>query len=183
MKNDETILISRILSGHAEEFDTLVKRYERLVCHIVFRLIHDPQEREDVCQDVFLKVFQHLKTFRFQSKLSTWIAQIAYRTTLNVVRKQTLPVAEGPSAGNDDRIVVAETEWPDHEVESRDLLQQVEQEIENLPVIYRTVVTLYHQDQLTYEDIARIVDLPLGTVKNYMFRARKRLKERLEAYR
>jgi RNA polymerase sigma-70 factor (ECF subfamily) len=182
MKNDDTILISRILSGHAEEFDTLVKRYERLVCHVVFRLIHDPQEREDVCQDVFLKVFQHLKTFRFQSKLSTWIAQIAYRTTLNVLRKQTLPVVDGSPVGPDDRIVVTEDEWPDHQAENRDLLEQLDREIRNLPLIYRTVVTLYHQDHLTYEDIARIVDLPLGTVKNYMFRARKQLKERLEAY-
>ena len=87
---DTKLQIERILSGDQTAFRTLVEEYQRLVSHIVFRMVATKEDREDICQDVFMRIYQNLSDFRSESKLSTWIASIAYNACLNHLEKRKL---------------------------------------------------------------------------------------------
>jgi len=173
-------LIAKILNGDPKAFAQLVCQNEGLVYQIVFRIIPGMHDREDVCQDVFLKVYQNLSGFQFQSKLSTWIARIAYNTALNHREKKRVPLYEDSAPegltvddcmGNDD----SPAEW----VHGRQAAIMLSEEIDKLPVMYGTILSLYHLQDMTYAEIGEILSLPDGTVKSYLFRARKMLKDRI----
>ena len=175
-------LIDRIISGDREAFRLFVEQYQRLVGHIVFRMIDNKDDREDICQEVFLKVYQNLSEFRSQSRLSTWIGAIAYNTSVNYLQKkkhQPLDILHNDEGETDD-LGTLETP-PDDRMEQFDLSFNLHREIEKIPPHYRTVLTLYHLDELTYSEIGLITKMPEGTVKSYLFRARRILKERLLA--
>jgi len=175
-------LVRRILDGDAGSFQKLVTDHQRLVGQIVFRMVSNPTEREDLCQDVFVRVYQNLGRFQFQAKLSTWIARIAYNTCLNFLEKKRLPLYEDQvPEGETVDSCTADVESPDQWTQSRQMTVRICEEIDSLPVIYGTIVSLYHLHEMTYAEIGEILSLPDGTVKSYLFRARKLLKERLTA--
>jgi RNA polymerase sigma-70 factor, ECF subfamily len=178
---DPRVLVSRILDGDSAAFRQLVDDYQRLVSHIVFRLISDRQDREDICQDVFVKVYQNLGRFRFESKLSTWIGQIAFNTGISYLEKKKLPAVEETTADYEKPVDGFESPRPDTLAETRDIAEHVRGEIDKLPSHYRVVLTLYHLDGISYAEIADIMNLPEGTVKSHLFRGRKMLKDRLTA--
>ncbi|HFE64395.1 MAG TPA: sigma-70 family RNA polymerase sigma factor [Caldithrix sp.] len=172
--------IREILAGNSQAFRKLVENYQRLVSHIVFRLIPNPDQREDICQEVFLKVYQNLTDFRFRSKLSTWIGKIAYHTSLHYLEKKKVLLYRDLNDSDDPIGAFAATEKsPGKMVEQTDTLNHLINEIEKLPPVYRSVLTLFHLDGMSYHEIAEIMDLPEGTVKSYLFRARKHLKNKL----
>lgn len=177
MKDDHTI-VKRILEGDQGAFRELVKAHEKLVFHMVNRLIDRQEEREDLCQEIFLKVFRNLAKFKFQSQLSTWIASIAYRTTINHLKKQKRyeeTDLEEVSFSLEDIQLNAE-----QRIDRQHIHQYIHELIRQLPLQYRTVLTLYHLEEMSYAEIGEISGMPEGTVKNYIFRARKILKEKLE---
>jgi RNA polymerase sigma-70 factor (ECF subfamily) len=145
-------------------------------------LISNHADREDLCQDIFVKVYQNLGGFQFESKFSTWIAKIAYNTCLNYLKKKKVPLYEDLAPADDtiDNFESA-SQSADSFAISTDINARLQQEIESLPVQYRTILTLYHLDEMSYTEISEILGMPDGTVKNYLFRARKLLKERLNA--
>jgi RNA polymerase sigma factor (sigma-70 family) len=175
---DDRALVRRVLEGDQTAFRELIKAYEKLVFHMVNRLVDVKEDREDLCQEIFLKVYRHLPKFQFQSQLSTWIASIAYRTTINHLRKQKkyqetdLDVV---SFSLEDIHLNA-----DHQMDRQHIHHYIHQMIKQLPIQYRTVLTLYHLEEMSYAEIGEISEMPEGTVKNYLFRARKLLKEKLE---
>ncbi len=174
---DDTTLVSLVKRGNAVAFRQLVQLHERLVFHMVHRIVNQPEDCEDICQEVFMRVFQKIHLFNFQSKLSTWIATIAYRTALNYVRKEE----KHQVAPLEDATPVPSQEQSALEVlEKKATYQFIHEQIALLPVHYRTVLTLYHLEEMSLQEIQEITDMPLGTVKNYLFRARKLLKEKLE---
>ena len=173
-------LIARIRAGDTHAFQAFIDQYKRLVTHIVFRMISNTADREDLCQDVFLKVYQNLDGFRFESKVSTWIARIAYNLCINYLQKKKVllyddrtPESESLEDFSGGHIL------PDSFTEERDIASRVQNEIDELEIRFRTILTLYHLDEMSYAEIAQIMNLPEGTVKSYLYRARKRLKERL----
>ncbi len=171
-------LISQVLKGNTNAFTFLVNRYQKLVVHITGRLIQRQDELEDVCQEVFLKVYQNLGKYRSECKLSTWIATIAYNTSINYLRKfkkgDTISSDELPFASNisDNNKAI--------DFERTDLHQYVRIQIDLLPVQYRTVLTLFHLEEFSYQEIEQITGMPEGTVKSYLFRAKALLKEKLK---
>lgn len=174
---DDATLVSLVRRGNAVAFRQLVQLHERLVFHMVHRIVNQPEDCEDICQEVFMRVFQKIHLFNFQSKLSTWIATIAYRTALNYVRKED----KHQAAPLEDAIPVPSLERSALEMlEKKGTYQLVHEQIAELPVHYRTVLTLYHLEEMSLQEIQEVTEMPLGTVKNYLFRARKLLKERLE---
>ena len=186
----EKILINKILGGNLNAFKNLVDRYQKLVIHIIFRSISGREKQEDICQEVFLKVYQNLAGFKFQSKLSTWIAKIAYTTTLNYVQKEKLQQDRELNYKYDDQegenncvnpvdLVHTRDPSPLEQVEGQDVSALILKKIEKLPAPYSTIITLYHLEQMSYQEISEIMDLPEGTVKSYLFRGRKKLKESL----
>ena len=191
-KNEKTLtdqeLVEKILSGDTHSFGMVINKTERLVAQIVFKMVRDAEERKDIAQDVYLKAFRSLSTFKFQSKLSTWIARITYNTCLNYLEKQksdSFSIAYENESNNEigDHVTNKLSSKSNNDVEAfifqKQLSAILKIEIEKLPPLYKTLITLYHNEELSYAEIAQITGLPEGTLKNYLFRARKALKENL----
>jgi RNA polymerase sigma factor (sigma-70 family) len=179
---DSKLIVKKILAGNKKAFETLIRQHQRLVSHVVFRMVDNRADREDICQDVFLKVYQNLGGFQFESKLSTWIAKIAYNTCLNYLEKKRVLLYDDLSTEERSlETVPGTTSGPDQLVEGKEISGLLRSEIDKMPVHYRTILTLYHLDQMSYKEIGDSMDLPEGTVKSYLFRGRKLLKERLMA--
>ena len=177
---NEKEVVSRILRGDIRAFESLVKQYERLVFYVIHRVVKDEHAAEDICQEVFIKVHKSLERFNFQSKLSTWIARISYLTAINYSRKYNREKASEYPDDIENYHFTADT--PEHLLTKKDTANYVEQLILQLPERYRTVLTLFHLNEFSYLEIEEITGMPEGTVKNYLFRARKLLKEKLEVY-
>jgi RNA polymerase sigma-70 factor (ECF subfamily) len=178
--NEARDLVDRVMAGDAEAFKHLVEMNQRLVSHIVFRMVDNETDREDVCQEVFMRVYRSLGSFQFRSKLSTWIARIAHNTCGNYLEKRRIPLYDDlrPEGQSIDSYA-GDGELPDEYAERQETQVRLRKEIEQLPIQYRTIVTLYHLDEMTYREIGDVMELPEGTVKSYLFRARRMLKERL----
>jgi RNA polymerase sigma factor (sigma-70 family) len=176
-------LIARVLNGHSGAFKIIVDNTKGLVAQIIFRMIDNVEERQDLAQEVYLKVYKGLENFKFNSKLSTWIAQITFNTCANHVekRRSIRSIEIDKFEMYDDVIKTKSSSDHGNETEntifSRQQAEIVNAEIDRLPPVYRTLIVLYHQEERTYDEIATIVSLPAGTVKSYLFRARKVLKD------
>lgn len=174
---DDTELIKQVLNGNMNAFTFLVNRYQKLVVHITGRLIQRQDELEDVCQEVFLKVYQNLGKYRNECKLSTWIATIAYNTSINYLRKHKKWEEVIP----DDTTALRNlTDLRSEKYETIDLHNYIRKQVELLPIQYRTVITLFHLEEFSYQEIEKITGMPEGTVKSYLFRAKALLKEKLK---
>ncbi len=173
-------LVRRILAGNANAFNLLVKQYEKLVFHMIQRLVTQQEDVEDICQEVFIRVHRHLASFTFASSLATWIAQIAYRMAINHLKKHQ-------RAPTDDWFAIVEDELPSDHNPEQELIQKdvsvyLNRLIDQLPPAYKTVLTLYHLHEFSYPEIEQITGMPEGTVKSYLFRSRKLLKAKLAVY-
>ena len=172
-------LVQQILNGNSNAFRFLVAKHQRLVVHIVGRIVQRHEDVEDICREVFMKVFRKLKHFRGDSKLSTWIARIAYNTSISHVRK---PLKNEHSYDESPGLIANEKdeELNQRKIEKEEAKKYLLEMIEELPVHYRTVLTLYHLEEFSYKEIEEITEMPEGTIKSYLSRARKILKEKLE---
>jgi len=177
---DEREVIPRILRGDLKAFDLLVKQYEKLVFHIIYKLLSDETDAEDVSQEVFIKVYRNLKSFAFQSKLSTWIARIAYTSTINHLRKHKKDSTT--SYPDDIEQYHFTNQHPENVLMKKDTAAYINYLVEQMPHHYKTVITLYHLSEFSYLEIEEITGIPEGTIKSYLFRGRKLLKEKLADY-
>lgn len=188
---DEEELVRSVLSKNKAAFERLIKHYEGLVIHIVVPLIKNQDDRDDICQDVFLKVYEKLYTFQFKSKLSTWIGNIAYNTSIDFLRKKKRIqlddnynlILEGEP--NYSSLMKEEilTKNPESEMISHEEKFILQAAVDKLPEIQRTLIFLFHQDELPLVEISEIMNMPVNTVKSYLFRARALLKEILLRYK
>jgi RNA polymerase sigma factor (sigma-70 family) len=180
-------LVERVLRGDTEAFRSVINRTQGLVTQIVFKMINNPEDRRDIAQDVYLKVFHKLNSFKFQSKLSTWVWQITFNTCSNYLQKRRIGLYDHVLKANDSEDYPVEVSdvsdifvsYLEKQLMNDDLLKTLNEQINTLPPLYGTLINLYHQEELSYNEIAQIVQLPEGTVKSYLFRARKILKEKL----
>ena len=178
---DDQALVSRIIGGDKHAFRLLIKQHERIVAHMIARLIDRKEDREELCQDVFLKVYQRIAEFNFQSKLSTWIATIAYRMGINHLRKKKIELRDIPEEESFTSHFISPDD-PHENMEDNEIEAMTLRLIEQLPPHYKTILTLYHVDQMNYGEIGEVTGMPEGTVKNYLFRARNLLKEKVKKY-
>lgn len=178
---EDKVLIEKILDGNKTAFSQLIKRYEKMVAYMVSRIVLDDDDVKDICQEVFIKVYLKLDKFNFESKLSTWIATIAYRYSLNYLKKKKRVSFSDIS----DEVIMDQlepVETPHQQLQKNEKRDYVQNMVNDLPVQYRTVVTLYHLNDFSYQEIAEITGMPDGTVKSYLFRARKILKDLLKKH-
>ncbi len=174
-------IISRILAGDTNAFLAIVDGHKKLVSRMVWKMINRPAEREDICQDIFFKVYKNLTKFKFECKLSTWIARITYNTCLNYLNKKRPAFYDDsrqPDAGIQTLQDLSKTAV--HHLEEQDTSSRLRTEIDRLPVKFRTALMLFHLEEMKYEAIGEIMNLPVGTVKSHLFRARRLLKDKLE---
>ncbi|HEY9084631.1 MAG TPA: sigma-70 family RNA polymerase sigma factor [Candidatus Tyrphobacter sp.] len=170
---EDGALVAAALGGDAEAFASLVERYDRAVYHLAYRTLHDPEEARDVAQEAFFKAYRSLRTFRAGARFSTWIFSIAYHACCDRLNRRRRYSAQEIQDRADS------APGPDHQVIALDEAQRLRDAIEALPEKYRTVITLYHLQERQYEEIARVLDLPMGTVKTHLFRAKEQLRRTL----
>lgn len=164
------LLVQKILLGDEKAFELLVAQYQRLVYHVSLRILKDPVECDEVLQEVFITVFKKIHQFKFESKFSTWIASITYRQAIAHLKKgRKLELKEII----DEEFMLNES----HVNNQSDLKKALDFYLDKLPVLHRTALVFYHYEEMSYTEISKIMDLPEGTVKTYIFRARKALKE------
>jgi len=190
---DYATLDDRELATHAGRglepaFRELLARYERPVFSLIFRMVRDRTLAEDLSQEAFIRAFNAIGTYKTSYKFSNWILKIANNHTIDHLRKRkldTVSIDGSPHARTADEIsqsqVVIEShdENPLEYVEHRELGSQIECAIADLREEYRTVIVLRHVEGYAYDEIAEIMELPLGTVKTYLHRARGELKKSL----
>jgi RNA polymerase sigma-70 factor (ECF subfamily) len=180
---EEKLLLDTMLSGDPASFQPFIEQYKRLVGHIVARMVRRTADREDLCQDIFIKIYQNINKFQFKSKVSTWVATIAYNTCVNYLEKKRIPLLrdlnDAADEGDPFEQVGDDQEPPDQRVEQQDLARQLQQAMNAMAPVYTTILTLFHVEEMKYQEIADIMELPVGTVKSYLFRARQMLRGRL----
>ena len=185
---DDRELATLAAKGREGAFTELLKRYERPVFSLIFRMVRDRTLAEDLAQEAFIRAFNAIGSYNTSYKFSNWIFKIANNHTIDHLRKRkldTVSIHGSPHATTQDEIsqsrLVLESgdENPLELVENRELGGQIEEAIGELREEYRTAILLRHVEGYAYEEIADIMDLPLGTVKTYLHRARNELKTRL----
>jgi RNA polymerase sigma-70 factor (ECF subfamily) len=170
----DNVIVTNILNGNIQGFAIVVKNTEKLVTQIVRKMTTNEDDQKDLVQDIYLKAYQNLSSFQFKSKLSTWIANIAYHTTINYLQKKKISII-GIEKTIEGKFIV--TENPELETIKTEAVEILNAEIDKLPALYKTLITLYHLEQLPYKEISEITNLPEGTIKSYLYRARKILKD------
>ena len=180
--SDDQDLVSAVLARTPGAFERLVARHQKLVWHLVYRMVQHPEDARELCQDVFFRVHERLGQYRFESALSTWIGRVAFSVATRHMQKKKLPMVE-PDA-DDEGASPWESVSDGFDLEAAcadsELMGLLGDAIEKLPAIQRTLVTLYHLEEMPVAEIASVTGLPEGTVKNYLFRARSRLRQQLE---
>jgi RNA polymerase sigma-70 factor, ECF subfamily len=186
-KLDDRQLVARILAGDRDGFTELVGRYEKRIVNYVYRMTHRYEEAHDLAQEIFLKVYLALDRYDPKYQFSTWIFRIAQNSAIDALRKKSLPEVSLTNKPEDES-KGKEREFPDvgvspyRDLRNKQLSGAIDQAVEKLPVDYRELIQLRHFAELSYEEIAELKKMPLGTVKNKLFRARNLLKEELEGY-
>ncbi|MEO5891534.1 MAG: sigma-70 family RNA polymerase sigma factor [Ferruginibacter sp.] len=185
----ERHLVEKVINGDNHAFGTIIKNTQGLVGQIVFKLVPNSEDRKDIVQDIYLKAFHKLPGFKLQSKLSTWIGQIAWNTCINWLEKKKLvfpPVDDKTRETMGEPLELLSNRSADvfdkeaeKDIFRKERAEILQSAIETLPPMYKTLVVLYHAEELSYEELCQVTGLPEGTVKSYLFRARKMLKDHL----
>ena len=175
-------LVNAVLARERGACERLVAEYQRLCWHIIYRMVHSPDDTLDLCQETFLRVFQRLHQFRGDQGLKSWVGKVAYTVALRHLESKRMPIADTENWADAETILASQPSEFNLEKACADeqLVEQVQQEINKLPPLLRTVLTLYHLEDLSIPDIGEIIGLPSGTVKSHLFRARLRLRNRME---
>ena len=176
-EQDDLQLIAASKGGDQDAFAQLVQRYQRRVFNLVYRMLQQYEEANETTQETFLAAWQGLPAFRGDARFATWLYRIAYNCSLKQLeqRKRDKALQVALEAEQDN------TKLTDTEMDVRDRQALVREHLSHLPAKYRIVLILRHLQDMTYEEMAEILTMPIGTIKTHLFRARNLLKERLQA--
>jgi RNA polymerase sigma-70 factor, ECF subfamily len=182
-EQDDTLLVAASKQGDQDAFAQLVQRYQRRVFNLVFRMLQQYEEANEITQETFLAAWQGLPSFRGDARFPTWLYRIAYNCSLKQLEQrkrdqalQTAMQAEQLLECTDD------DNRADAQLEAHDRQALVQEHLSQLPAKYRIVLVLRHLQEMTYEEMAEILTVPIGTIKTHLFRARNLLKQRLLAF-
>jgi RNA polymerase sigma-70 factor, ECF subfamily len=193
-RNEEAAIVAELKAGSEEAYAWLIGEFQRPVYGLVYRMVSDPADAADTTQDVFLKVFRGMKHFHGESSLKTWIYRIALHEAANRKRwwfrhkaqETSIDPSQSDSlAGRDDAMQMALTDQHDSPFDSvahHEVQQRVDEQLRRLPEPYRTTLILRDLEEMSYEEIAELLQISLGTVKSRLTRGRQALKERLAPY-
>ncbi len=176
-------LIARSLSGAEEGFEGLVKRYQRPIVGYVYRMLNDYDSALDVTQEVFIKVYNSLDRYSSDYKFSTWLYRIAHNAAIDHIRRNSKKEQSLETEGDEGTYQLqleSPRPTPEDDREKSEWRVEIESVVKCLPSVYRELITLRHGEDMSYGEIADITDLPLGTVKNRLFRAREMMREMFE---
>jgi RNA polymerase sigma-70 factor (ECF subfamily) len=180
-------LVSAVLGGETDLFSELMRRYEKRIINYVYRITRRYEEAHDLAQEIFVKVYMALDRYDPKFQFSTWIFRIAQNAAIDALRKKQLsevsltktPDEEGRGK---EREFPAEGVSPYRDLKNKQLTVAIDRAVEDLPMEYRELIQLRHFAELSYDEIAELKRMPLGTVKNKLFRARNLLKDALGSF-
>lgn len=178
IKKRDFKLVKEILAGNKDSFAKLMTFYKVRILNFGKSFFHNDSDSEDFVQDVFIKVFTHLDSFKGNSMFSTWLMKIAYTTAINSVKraKTWIPI-------EDETIIPDSLNTSPEEIQIRKLTKDaIREAISELPEKYKVCVEMYFCYDISYQEISEITDFPLNTIKSHIFRAKKILKDKLEGF-
>ena len=175
-EQDDLQLVAASKGGDQDAFAQLVQRYQRRVFNLVYRMLQQYEEANETTQETFLAAWQGLPGFRGDARFATWLYRIAYNCSLKQLeqRRRDKALQAALEAEQDN------AKLEDTELDVRDRQALVREHLSHLPAKYRIVLILRHLQDMTYEEMAEILTMPIGTIKTHLFRARNLLKERLQ---
>ena len=170
--------IRKVLDGQSHAYEHLQSKYKYVVAGLIRRMVRNEEDVQDLVQESFIKAYNALETFKFGYSFSSWLYRIASNTCIDFLRKkklQTISISQPLETSDDDHYFEIEDRsyQPDLKVLDQEKINALKKAIDDLPENYREIVKLRHEEELDYKEIAQRLDLPLGTVKAHLFRARK----------
>jgi RNA polymerase sigma-70 factor (ECF subfamily) len=190
MEQNEQFLVDRVCSGDQTAFHELVGRYKKKIYYLAYDITGDHQEAEDISQEVFMKMYRSLKTFRKDAKMSSWLYQITVNTSIDSLRKKSSKPARSIDEF-DPSFIQAELPAggsgayalnPVLTTESAQIQEHISQALKKISARERTVFVMRHYNDLKLHEIAEILNITIGTVKSLLFRAIKKLRKELSTY-
>ena len=181
----ELHVIKRILRGDTEAFSELIGRYEKSIVNYIYRYVMDYEESLDISQEVFVKAYYALDKYDQKFRFSTWLYRIARNAAIDNLRKKQLNMRsiDEPHMLNDDQVrfqIPSPEITPEDRLSNSEFVRNFNEAVQSLPLEYREVITLRHINHCSYQDIAAVCDIPIGTVKNRIFRGRELLRKKME---
>jgi RNA polymerase sigma-70 factor, ECF subfamily len=173
-------LVATTTSGVEDSFEELVRRYQRPISAYVYRMVGDYEAALDLTQEIFVKVYGSLARYRSEFKFSTWIYKIAHNSAVDHLRRNAgreRSLSSGIEGDQYELPIESGSLSPEQESERRERRLEIEAVVRSLPNAYRELIVLRHSQDLTYEEIVEVTGLPLGTVKNRLFRAREMMRQ------
>ncbi|HZE68616.1 MAG TPA: sigma-70 family RNA polymerase sigma factor [Pyrinomonadaceae bacterium] len=173
-------LVATAITGSEGGFEELVRRYQRPISAYVYRMVGDYEAALDLTQEIFMKVYGSLERYRAEFKFSTWIYKIAHNAAVDHLRRTSAreqPLTKGAEGDQYELPIESGKISPEVESERKERRQEIEAVVRTLPTAYRELIILRHAQDLTYEEIVEVTGLPLGTVKNRLFRAREMMRQ------
>lgn len=181
----DLLLVERVQAGDQEAFGLLVGKYQRKLLRLVMRLVRDHAEAEDVTQEAFIKAYRALPNFRGESAFYTWLYRIGVNTAKNwlIAQGRRMPlvgdIIDGDGEGADADALLQDVETPERMLLSKEIGETVNLAMDALPEDLRTAIALREIEGLSYEEIAQVMDCPIGTVRSRIFRARDAIAAKL----
>lgn len=188
MKETDQTLIKKALAGDQNAYRSLLERHKRTIFHIIYRIVHNRAEADDLVQETFMKAFTSLSSYRSEFKFTTWLYKIAANCSIDYLRKKKLEAfsLNQKLEVGESEIEIEVPDWssnPEIELASKQKSIIIEEAIESLPKKYQEVIMYRHKQDKSYEEISQILMVPVGTVKARIFRARELLKKKLKQLR
>ena len=164
-------------------FEQLVREYQGLCWRVVDRMVRHPDDTRELCQEAFLRIHQTLHQYRGESALKSWVAQVAYSIAKRHLERRRIPLVENNMGEDGTALIEQIGDGIDLEARTseQDINAHLHAAIDALPPLQRTLLTLYHLEEISIAEIATLTDLAEGTIKSHLFRSRKRLRELLES--
>ncbi|MEO5363966.1 MAG: sigma-70 family RNA polymerase sigma factor [Magnetococcus sp. DMHC-8] len=187
-RNHDQVLIRRVLTGDQKAFELLVRQYQGRVAAAVNRLVDDPDKGRDLVQEIWIKAYRALPGFRGESAFFTWLYRIAVNTVKNhwLVEGRALPLSDLAGDGEENTEYVPpalrDHETPERHLLRKEMMENVQAAIESLVPAMKKAILLRDVQGLSYEEIAVLLDCPVGTVRSRIFRGRQEIAQRLRGY-
>lgn len=179
-------LVAAVLDGHRDRFGDLVDRYQGRLVNYLFRLLRNVDDAHDLAQEVLVKVYQVLDRYDPQYRFSTWLFRVAQNAAIDQIRRRRLKIVslrqDDEEGEGRDWDLPAPERGPYGDLRNRERGDAIQEAIDALPWEYRELILLRHFGELPYEEIAQLKGMPLGTVKNKLFRGRQMLKDKLQEF-
>ena len=187
MSDQESILIDEALKGSQKAYRILTERHQTSVYHIVFKIVRNKETANDLVQETFMKAFSSLASYRSEYKFSTWLYKIAANCSIDFLRKKKINALslDQQMETKDGSVGIEIPDYsfhPEREMVRKQQQFNIDEAINSLPEKYREVIIYRHKDDKRYEEIADLLDIPVGTVKARIFRARELLKKKLRPF-